>query len=133
MSPTAVDACRARFPASAVDYVAADALAPPPAWAGCFDLVFEAYTLQVLPPDARGAAARALAGLVAPGGRLLALCRARERDEPTGELPWPLTRDELDAFRAAGLAELSLESFFDAETPPVRRFRALYERRSTGG
>jgi ubiquinone/menaquinone biosynthesis C-methylase UbiE len=125
---TAVEACRSRFPASTVEYVEADALAPPPAWAGRFDLVFESYTLQVLPPSARAVATRALAALVAPRGRLLVLCRARDRADPVGQLPWPLLREELDAFCDHGLAQVSLESFFDDETPPVRRFRALYQR-----
>lgn len=128
VAPTAIDGCRVRFPASRVEYVVADALAPPRTWVGRFDLVFESYTLQVLPPAARVVAARALASLVAPCGRLLVLCRARERDEPLGELPWPLTREELNVFRETGLAELTFESFFDHETPPVRRFRVVYER-----
>lgn len=63
-----------------------------------------------------------------PGGRLLVLCCAREPHEPEGQLPWPLTRAELDAFHAHGLAEVSVESFLDAEDPPVRRLRALYTR-----
>lgn len=128
VSTTAIEACRARFPGSKVEYAVADALAPPAAWAGRFDLVFESYTLQVLPPASRAVAARALAALVAPGGLLLVMCRAREREEPEGQLPWPLTREELDAFRRSGLRELSFESFLDRETPPVRRFRALYGR-----
>ena len=128
ISRTAVEACRSRFPASAVEYVEADALAPPPAWTACFDLVFESYTLQVLPPAARAVATEALAALVAPRGRLLVLCRARDRDDPVGQLPWPLLREELDAFCDHGLVEVSLQSFFDDETPPVRRFRALYQR-----
>ena len=128
ISSTAIDGCRARFPQSKVDYVVADALAPLEAWRAHFDLVFESYTLQVLPPDARAVATAAIAATVAPGGRLFVLCRAREASEPEGQLPWPLTRAELDAFREQGLAELALESFFDHETPPVRRFRALYER-----
>ena len=128
VSPTAIEGCRARFPESRVQYVVADALAPPAEWSARFAFVFESYTLQVLPPAARAAAAAALARTVAPGGRLLVLCRARERDEPEGQLPWPLTRDELGAFQSGGLAELAFESFFDRESPPVRRFRALYGR-----
>lgn len=128
VSATAIEGCRARFPGSRVEYVVADALAPPPEWAGRFALVVESYTLQVLPPEARARAIAALAALVGPGGRLLVLCRAREREEPEGQLPWPLTREELDGFRAAGLAERRFESFLDAEEPPVRRFRALYAR-----
>jgi SAM-dependent methyltransferase len=128
VSATAIDACRARHRASAVEYAVADVLAPPAAWSGRFDLVFEAYTLQVLPPPARRAAVAALAKLAAPRGRVLVLCRAREPNEPPGELPWPITRAELDAFRDHGLRELAFESFFDREEPPVRRFRALYAR-----
>jgi len=128
VSSTAIEGCRARFPQSKVDYVVADALAPPNTWRGRFDLVFESYTLQVLPPDARAAAVDAIAAVVAMGGLLFVLCRAREASEPEGQLPWPLTRAELDAFRERGLTEISVESFLDHETPPVRRFRALYSR-----
>ena len=131
ISQTAVEACRSRFPDSTVEYVVADALAPPPAWTARFDLVFESYTLQVLPPAARAIATEALAALVAPRGRLLVLCRARDRGDPVGQLPWPLLREELNAFRDQGLAQVSLESFFDDEAPPVRRFRALYQRPAT--
>jgi hypothetical protein len=112
-----------------VEYAVADVLAPPPAWKRGFDLVFESYTLQVLPPAARSVAMAALASLLAPRGRLLVLCRARDREEPEGQLPWPLTREELGALRAQGLAELSFEDFLDDEKPPVRRFRAQFERR----
>lgn len=128
VSATAIDGCRARFPASRVRWVVADALAPPATWRGNFDLVFESYTLQVLPPAARATASAALAATLAPGGLLLVLCRAREAHEPEGQLPWPLTRRELDVFRSHGLEEVSVESFLDAEDPPVRRFRALYAR-----
>ena len=128
VSATAIEGCRRRFPDSRVEYVVADVLAPPDAWRERFDLVFESYTLQVLPPEARLRAAREIAGLVAPGGRLLVLCRAREAADPEGALPWPLTRAELDEFPRCGLAEVAVESFLDDESPPVRRFRALYRR-----
>lgn len=128
IAATAIEGCRARYPKSRVEYAVADALAPPASWRDRFDLVFESYTLQVLPPAARAVATEALARLVAPGGRLLVLCRAREADEPEGQLPWPLTRAELDRFEPCGLATTSVESFLDHEDPPVRRFRALYSR-----
>jgi len=130
VAPTAIEACRARFPDSKVEYVVADALAPPRAWRGAFDLVFESYTLQVLPPAARAPLLAQLAATLAPGGRLLLLCRGREPADPEGELPWSLTRAELDAVRAHGLELVRFEDLLDDETPPVRRFRALY-RRST--
>jgi len=49
-------------------------------------------------------------------------------DEPEGELPWPLTRVELNEFVRAGLTEVAFEDFFDNEEPPTRRFRVLYSR-----
>ncbi len=111
-----------------MDYVVADVLQPPPAWTAAFDLIYEAFTLQALPPEPRHAAIRSMAGLVAPGGRVFVLCRAREAGEPIGELPWPLTRDELALFEAAGLRATTVEIVLDDELPPVRRFRAFFDR-----
>ena len=128
ISPTAIKGCRSRFPASRVDYVVADLFALLPEWIGRFDLVFEANTLQVLPAHARLSAVRALASAVALDGRLLVICRAREDAEPEGEIPWPLTRKELGVFMECGLTEIGFENVVDEETPPVRRFRAVYER-----
>lgn len=131
VAPTAIAACRARFPASAVEYVVADALALPAGWRGAFALVCESYTLQVLPPAARAPLLAGLAATLAPGGALLVLCRGREPADAEGELPWPLTRAELDTVCAAGLEPARFEDLLDDETLPVRRFRALYRRSSS--
>jgi SAM-dependent methyltransferase len=128
VAPSAIEACRARYPATTVEYVVAEALAPPPAWRDAFDLVFESYTLQVLPPAARAPLLARLAETVAPGGALLVLCRGRDPGDPDGALPWPLLRAELDSLRAEGLEPVRFEDLLDDETPPVRRFRALYRR-----
>jgi SAM-dependent methyltransferase len=128
ISATAIAACRQRFPRSGVEYEVADVLHPPAVWASAFDLVFEAYTLQVLPPEPRLAAMRAIASLVAPGGRLFVICRAREDADPIGQMPWPLTRAELGAFETLGLRDGGVSVALDDETPPVRRFRAFFER-----
>lgn len=127
VSPTAIQAARRRFPRSGVDYVISDVLHPPESWIAAFDLVYEAFTLQVLPPDARRKAQASIAGYVALGGRLFVLCRAREASEPVGEIPWPLTREELDYFATLGLRASSVDIVED-EDPPVRRFRAFFER-----
>lgn len=128
ISATAMEWCRQRFAGSSVDYVTADALALPPEWRGTFDFVFEAYTLQVLPPELRGQAAREIAARVAPGGTLLVVARARDTDESPGTMPWPLTQADLEAFSAAGLASVAFEDFFDPAEPAVRRFRVEYRR-----
>jgi SAM-dependent methyltransferase len=128
VSPSAIAETRRRFPRSPVRWEAADLLAAPPAWRGAFDLVVECYTLQVLPPDARARAVEALRGLVAPGGTLLVVARGREPDEPAGDMPWPLTRAEVEGIAGGGLALVAFEDFLDDEDPPVRRFRATFRR-----
>ena len=129
VSASAVEETRRRFPTGQVRYEVADLLAPPAAWCGAFDLVVECYTLQVLPPDARARAVDALRGLVAPGGTLLVVARGREPDEPPGEMPWPLTRAEVEGIAGGGLVLEAFEDFADDEAPPVRRFRAAFRRR----
>lgn len=133
VAPTAVAWCRRRFPASPVAYLCRDLLDPPANWEGAFDLVVEAYTLQVLPPVVRPAAMARMARCVAPGGLLLVVCRGREPGEPEGLMPWPLTRSELDAFAGLGMETLAFDDYVDAEDPPVRRFRATYRRPTLPG
>ena len=90
----------------------------------------EIYTLQVLPEDLRRRAIEQIAELVADGGSLLVITRAREDSDPTGDLPWPLTRKELGFFEEAGLRRERFVDFVDDEQPPVRRFFAVYTRRA---
>jgi hypothetical protein len=126
VSESAIQSCRSRFLDSRVEYVAADLLQPPDSWFRAFDFVLESNTLQVLPPELRARAMENAAGFVAEDGRLLVIARARDENDPRGEMPWPLTRRELNHFTEIGLRELSFEDFLDSEDPPVRRFRALY-------
>jgi SAM-dependent methyltransferase len=131
VSPTAIDEARCRFASSRVDYRVADLLRLPAGFAGAFDLVIECYTLQVLPPEARAEAAVALRRLPRPGGLLLVVARGREPEQPPGQMPWPLTRAEVEAIATPDLALVRFEDFLDREDPPVRRLRALFRR--TGG
>ena len=127
IAPTAIAWCRKRFPQSSVEYVVADVFDPPPAWQGGFDFVLEAYTLQVLPADVRSKAIACIAGLLAKEGTLLVICRGRSAEELPGNLPWPLTTEELDGFTSAGLKPVQFEDYFDQEEPPTRRFRVEYQ------
>jgi SAM-dependent methyltransferase len=126
VSPTAIRSAKQRFPESRVDYRTADVLAPPAEWAGRFDFVLESYTLQVLPPELRPAAIRCIGGFVKEGGMILLIARGRDESDPEGQMPWPLTRRDLDLFKTLGLREESFEDYFDRESPPVRRFRSHY-------
>jgi SAM-dependent methyltransferase len=133
ISETAIRSSRKRFPDTIVEYLAANLLEPPSAWRGAFDLVFEANTLQVLPPELRLRAIENIARFLCPGGLLLVIARGREPSDPEGQMPWPLTRAELSAFTAAGLHELSFEDLLDVQDPTepaVRRFRVLYAAKS---
>ena len=127
VSTTAIAWCQKRFPDSRVEYVAGDLLAPPTAWRHAFDFVMEAYTLQVLPRNLREQAMTRLADTVKPGGTLLVICRGRLSDDPEGQMPWPLLREELFALDRSGLAVDTFEELWDRhEEPPVWRFRACY-------
>ena len=128
ISETAIAWCRRRHPASRVRYVAADLLEPPREWSRGFDFVLESYTLQALPEAIRRRALERVAGFVATDGVLLVICRGRDPGDPPGELPWPLTRREVEALASLGLRERLFEDFRDDEEPPVRRFRACYVR-----
>ena len=132
ISESAIAWARRRFDASTVEYQVADLLRPPESWQSAFDLVLESYTLQVLPPALRADAIERIASFVARSGRLLVIARARDRSDPEGEMPWPLTREELRGFEREGLTETSFEDYFDAEDVPVRRFRAVYTRNHAG-
>lgn len=129
ISETAIRMAQKRFPKSGVKYRVADLFQPPAEWERSFDFVFEANTVQALPAEIRALAIQKIAGFVQPGGKLLAIVRGREADDPEGELPWPLTRAEMNEFVRAGLTEESFEEYFDNEDPPARRFRGLYKRR----
>ncbi len=127
ISASAIRVCNQRFPGR-VSFNVADVLNPPAEWIGYFDFVLESYTLQVLPPIPRRQALRNVASLVKDGGHLLLIARGREEGAPEGEMPWPLTRAEIE--EVPTLRTVSFEDYFDKESPPVRRFRVLYEKRN---
>ncbi len=126
VAPTAVAAARRRFPDSVVHYVAADLFDFPAAWERAFDLVFESRTVQSLPDPPRADAIAQVAGLAAPGGTLLVLADARDAaDGPVDGPPWPLTREEIEAFAAGPLDAVRVENVPDRSGPCWRaEFRA---------
>ena len=130
IAPSAIEWCEERFPNSKVEYATIDLFATPGDWRGSFDFVEECYTLQVLPPDLRRLAVSRIASFLSPGGVVLVLARGRDATDPAGSMPWPLTREDLEGFTAEGLSEVSFEDYVDQENPPVRRFRAVYQRTS---
>lgn len=117
-----------RFPDSSVRYEVADLMAPPPEWKARFDLVVESYTLQSLPLTVRADALDAIQMPLRAGGRILLICRGRDDDvEPNGP-PWALSRTELDQLLHGRLSQDRFADFYDDESPPKRRFVAVYRR-----
>jgi hypothetical protein len=75
----------------------------------------------------RHAAFARTARLVAPGGRLFIIAKAREEHEPPGAMPWSLTRDEIESFRECGLREDSIVEHLDDDVhSQVRRWRGWF-------
>lgn len=118
LSPTAVETARPRFPG--ITFTAADVLHAPEEWTGAFDLVYEAYTIQVLRDDNRDQAIRAISEFVAPGGKLLVIGFMARPDDAPPRIAQPLTRAELDAFVHNGLTQGLIEERPPSEDAPGR-------------
>jgi len=115
VAPTAVEAARARFPESAVDYVVADLLKPPGEWHQAFDLVVEIMNIQAMPRDFRPAALASLAGFLAPGGTLIVSEVAEENFDMATWVspPWPFSREEVESAAQDGVKLVTLERIRD--------------------
>ena len=128
ISPKAIEWAREIHPETTVDHHVADLFDLPKEWKEKFDFVLEVYTVQALPLHLREKAIKAIAELVAPGGELLYVGRGADEGETSENPPFPIRKSELDKFVEAGLAEIEFEDFYDANEPPMRRFRAFYRR-----
>jgi SAM-dependent methyltransferase len=128
ISPTAIATARRRFPGSAVRYRTANLLDPPAEWHRAFDLVVESLTLQALPDPPRRDAIARVGDLVAPGGTLIVIARARDDGEVVEGPPWALTRSEIDAIGKTGLESVRVEDLRDEALPWPRRWRAEFRR-----
>lgn len=124
----AVDWAQRRFPNSNVDYRAGDLFALPDAWRQGFDLVHECYTLQALSKDLLPAALGALASLLAPGGKLLLISRARDEDNEVEGPPWPLPPSIFEEAKRQGLKPLAIEDITATADVGRRHWRALLGR-----
>lgn len=128
VAPAAIQWCRRRYPTSSVRYTFADVLTLPEPWTGQFHFIVEAFTLQVLPDEARRATAAAhLTRCLAPGGSLLFICHGRaDLAVKPQAMPWPLTRADLREFERLGLREVTFEEIPGARPVSAPYFRVLY-------
>ncbi|SNT63477.1 Thiopurine S-methyltransferase (TPMT) [Asanoa hainanensis] len=120
ISATAIASAKERHPDSPVHYVVADLFDPPGEWRGAFDLVVESMTVQSLPEPPRRAAIGQVGPLVAPGGLLLVIAAGRDPETDFAGPPWPLTRDEIDAFAVDGLRVDRVDELREPDDPIFR-------------
>ena len=128
ISPRAVDWARRRFADSGIAFHVCNLLDAPDEWAGAFDFLHETYTLQSLPVSLRGRCFAPLADFLKPGGRLLAICRARPDDAAPEGPPWPLSEKELEGFTSAGLKRLFLQRIILEGGRAIPHFISLWEK-----
>jgi SAM-dependent methyltransferase len=129
LSQTAIDWCQHRFPRSQVNYQAVDLFTAPTEWRLSGDLVIEIYTIQALPANIRPQAIDCIGNFVTPNGKLFVVCRGRDPEDACDNLPFPLTKAELNRFTDTGLTQISFADSIDTfDTSPARRFRIVYQR-----
>ncbi len=111
VAPAVIARARRRFPDHPVDWRVADLLELPEELGGAFGLAVEVATVQSLTGGVRDGAMRAIAGLLRPGGVLVAiglLATSEDAARRSGP-PWPQSRAELETYERAGLTRTALE------------------------
>jgi len=128
ISPEAIRQAKKRFPESPVRYLVADLFALAPEMLSAFDLVFEASTLQALPPHLVHEAQKAITALLSPQGILVVVAFGRTAEQALPqEPPWPLLKQDLDHFQQCGLREIDVKSVnIESGARPGLRHRILY-------
>ena len=128
ISPSAIEWAKRLYGDSDIQFEVADLFQPYRGWLNGFDFVLEVYTIQPLPMEMRPGVIDAIAAFVAEGGRLLVVTRGREDDEEPVELPWPLSRRDLNRFEENGLKQIGFEIMMGDEEEPIPRFVVEYVR-----
>lgn len=120
ISPTAIEWAKRLHADTDISFEVADLLQPKPEWKGNFDFVLEVYTIQPLPLSIREQVIDSIASFVGPGGELLVVTRGRADDQEPDELPWPLSRLDLQRFTEHGMKEDSFVEMEGEEDEPPR-------------
>jgi SAM-dependent methyltransferase len=129
IAEAAIRVARRRFAESTVEYVVADLLDPPRHWLRAFDLVVEIITVQALPDPPRRAAIVNVGRLVGPGGALVVIALRPDASATVVTAPpFPLTREEIEAFATDGLIPVKIEETSAPGQPDDRRWRAEFRR-----
>jgi len=124
VSQTALDLAKKRFSDADIEFVKQDIFDMPEKYDEHFDFVFEALTIQSLPREFREKMIHAVAKTLKKGGELLVV--AHKHNGNTSGPPWPLTQEEVNLFKDAGLKELKFELINEDSHISNTKFRLLY-------
>jgi SAM-dependent methyltransferase len=128
----AISWARQRFPATKVDYHAADLFALPAEWQGAFDLVHECYTLQALSVPLVPKALGVLASLLKPAGHLIVVARARGEEDDISGPPWPLPPSFIEEAKSHGLIPIVIEDINATAQVGRRHWRVVFQHAPQG-
>jgi SAM-dependent methyltransferase len=129
ISPTAIEWAKKIYGDPDIKFETTDLFHPLSGWLGAFGFVLEIYTIQPLPMEMRSRAIDSVASFLAPGGELVVVCRGRENGEEVGQIPYPLSKDDLSGFEKAGLEQAEFNEVRD-KLDEERRFVVHYRRAS---
>jgi SAM-dependent methyltransferase len=127
ISPTAIEWAKRLHKDTNIQFEVGNLFEPFRGWLGAFEFVLEIYTIQPLPMDMRDRAIDAVAGFVAPGGRLVVVTKGREDEDEPQQLPWPLSRRDLSRFLHDGMLQMGFDETWDDEDK-LARFIVEYRR-----
>ena len=129
ISASAIELCINRYPNTKVTYMVADLFDYPKEWFEKFDVIYECNTIQVLPDGYRKKARVAMSSLIAKDGYILVSCRSRNEGEKEDEIPFPLSKSEMDEFVTIDkLTQISFLAYDDEQVPSVPHFFAVYQK-----
>ncbi|WP_345974169.1 class I SAM-dependent methyltransferase [Sulfurimonas sp. HSL3-7] len=128
ISPEAIKWAKERFGETTIDFRVADLFDLPQELLGKFDFVFEAFTIQALPLSLRDSVITAIASLMAPYAKVLAVCNAKRDDEYFDGPPWPLTTNELRLFTMKECKELEFSIYEEQSHLSSLKVRAVFQK-----
>jgi len=126
ISATAITWCKDEYDYTNIDFKVQDIFELPQAMLGEYDFVFEALTIQSLPLEYRDRIIGAIASLMAPNAKLLAVADGKNEGDKYEGPPWPLEHNELRLFQNHGCEELEF-SIFEG-TRSTLKFRAVFKK-----
>lgn len=130
ISPEAIEWAKERFGDTSIDFRVADLFDLPQELLGKFDFVFEAFTIQALPLSLRDRVITAIASLMAPKAKVLAVCNAKREGEHFDGPPWPLTTNELRLFTMKECKELEFSIYEEQSHLSTLKVRAIFQKES---